>query len=276
MIEQVKINETGIDAIFCKPFESEGLFSNNKLAGIRIELEDISPDQQKIVTELLGHNEVNVIDPFSKREYSAKMTKPQEKFSSGNNLRSYTLEVIETDSIPYFEKIELNGKAYEILSYGEKLYKETISKQGVVKLAPEAFDEFKVMLLEPEVNVARLGLDDEPVKMRFGSSMFWSKHESEEGVYYKHIFRLFDYNLEPSKNNFACRVTQNNSVSLLIDYSLKLESVIELLSQEKCLSPETRDILRDLKPKEVLNDIVINNTLDCISEVIDAEDAFSL
>lgn len=276
MSEQVKINDTGIDTFFCEPFESESLLSNNKLAGIRIKLNDISPEQQKIVTKLLSQNEVSVVDPFSKREYSANMTKPQEKLSSNNNLRSYTLEVKEIESIPYFEKISLNGKTYDILGYGEKLYKGTISKQGVVRLTPETFDEFKELLLEREVSVARVGLDEEPVKMRFGSSMFWSKHECDDGIYYKHIFRLFDPNVAPSNINTACRVTQDNSVSLLIDYCLKLESVIELLSKEECLSQETRDILKELTPNEILDKRIINNKVDCITEVIDAENAFSL
>jgi hypothetical protein len=269
---KIKIGEVEILIRAGEEFSFEGLFSNKTLAGINLKLENVDRYYQKRIEDLLKEKEVDVYDPFAAREYSAEISQRSNSYTVGSEVKTYELTVKEIDKIPYFEEIEINGNIFNVLSYQESIISDTVSRQGVLKLTSEEFNKFRKLLSESSISVKRVGVDEEPFNMRFGSQMFWSKHKEDEGEYFKHIFRLFDKSVKPGKLDFASGIIQGNAANMLISLSSKFEELLEALKSDNSLADDTKDKLQTLSRDSIPSKELINNLYDNLVKVMDAEE----
>ena len=271
---QIQIDDIGINIQNGKEFSFEGLFSNKKLAGINLKLERVNQYNQQSIETLLKEKKVHVYDPFVEREYKAEITQRSNSFTVGSDVKSYDLVVKEIDEIPYFEKIEINGVCFSVLSYQESITSNTVSRQGVLMLTKDQFKQFRELLSEKSLEVRRVGIDEKPFEMRFGSSMFWSEHSESDTLYFKHIFRLFEKTLESSRLNLASGIVQNNAANMLVNLTANFESMVEILKLDDSLSDDTKNKLANISNNELSSKEILNNLYDKLEKVRDAEKHF--
>ena len=271
-IKYIKIGDIELYSQAGEPFSFDGLFSNQTLSGINLKLEKLNESAQTKIENLLKEKTIDVEDPFTQRKYQAEIVQRSSSFTVGIEGKSYQLEVKEIDKIPNFKQLEINGVAFDLLEYRERLTSDTITRQGVLKLSQEQYESFRNLLSEKTLKVRRLGVDDEAMELRFGSRMFWSKHKEDDKTYYKHIFRLFELTLKASNLDMASGVILDNAARLLIRLSSNTEELINILKNDTSLSEKTIENLDKIGARSFVSDEYIDNLLDSLEEVIDAEE----
>lgn len=271
---EIQIGEIEIHSRAGEGFTFEGVFSNKALSGINLKLENVDKYNQEKIENLLKEKEIDIYDPFSAREYKGTITQKSNSFTVGREVKSYEITVKEIDQIPYFEEIELNGVCFSVLSYEESITSNTVSRQGVVKLTKDQFEKFRELLSVKSLEVRRVGVDEKPFEMRFGSQMFWSVHDEDETTYFKHIFRLFDTTLDSNGMDLGSGVIQRNAANMLIDLTSKFESLVEVLKADSSLSDDTKNKLLDINSNELSSKELIGKLYDRLEKVIDVNKHF--
>lgn len=267
----LKINENEVNVQYATPSQLDCQFSKNKLDIIKLELQDLNIASQKIVEGWLSAGEVDVFNPFTEREYKAKARQISTSFQTGRTEKSYRIELIELEEPIQITEIELNGESFDVINYKESIVDGTVSKQGVIKASD--LDAFRQLFSEKSINVLRVGVDDEPVLMRFGSLMHWSKHTEGDDVYYKQIFRLFDVDLKSSNKLGVANAThQNNLINLTVHYALKFETLLHILKEDESLSEATKQKLKAFEIDEGIGNQMFNTMHDNFDLVKDAEE----
>ncbi|OBS96769.1 hypothetical protein A9257_10200 [Vibrio cyclitrophicus] len=267
----LKISEDEIHVKFATPSQLDCQFSKNKLDVITLDLQNLNIPSQELVEGWLAAGEVDVINPFTEREYKAKTYQRSTSFQAGRSEKSYKIELIELEEPIQITEIELNGESFDVINYKESIVDGTVSKQGVIKVSN--LDTFRQLFSEKSINVLRVGVDDEPVLMRFGSLMHWSKHTEGDEVYYKQIFRLFDIDLEsPKKLSVANAIHQNNLKSLTVHYALKFETLLHILKEDENLSEATKQKLKAFEIDEEIGNQMFHTMHENFDLVKDAQE----
>lgn len=267
----LKINESEVNIECATQLQLDCEFSENKLDVIKLELSDLDLSQQKIVESWVAAEDVNVLNPFTEREYKAKAHRRSESFQVGQDTKSYQIEIIELEEPTQISQIELNGQSFDVISYQESIVDGTLAKEGVIRV--NDLTKFRQLFSEESINVLRVGVDSEPVVMRFGSLMHWSEHSENDEVYYKQIFRLFDVDLEPSSNfAFADATHQHNLKKLAVNYALKFETLLHVLQEDENLSEVTKQKLKAFEIDEHIENTMFHTIHDNFDLVQEAED----
>ncbi|HHP0489448.1 hypothetical protein [Vibrio harveyi] len=267
----IKINENTVGIECATQSQLDCQFSKNKLDVITLDLQDLNVTEQKIVEGWLAAEEVEVFNPFTEREYKAKTHQRSTSFQTGRAVKSYKIELTELEEPIQISQIELNGQVFDVVKYQESIVRGTVSKEGVIKV--HDLNKFRELFFEKSINVLRVGVDEEPVTMRFGSLMHWSEHSEDDDVYYKQIFRLFDVDLESSsKFGFANGIHQNNLKKLAVQYALKFETLLQILKEDESLSEATKQKLKAFEIDESIENKMYHTIHDNFDLVQEAED----
>lgn len=187
----IKIDEHEIRDNLGEPTDSQGFFSNNSLAGIRLNLENMGEGDQQIIEDLTARGVVNVQDPFTGKAYRASIRQSFSRFTVGENTKSYVIEITELDMWPDIEELEIEGEKFKVIKYEEFKVDGEIGRKAILRLSLDEFQLFRSMLSNTELGVRRGGVDEHPLSLRFGARMFWSEHEEDGEKYWKHIVRLY-------------------------------------------------------------------------------------
>ena len=137
-------------------------------------------------------------------------------------------------------------------------------------------EQFRKLLGKSSVKFRRIGIDDDPLELRFGSAMYWSQHTDNDKEYFKQIVRLFPLDLEPSKLSMASAVAQDAMANMIVSLLGRFELLVKELATNKAISEEIKSALlgsswRDLLPKEKISELY-----DELDQVDDAEKSFKV
>lgn len=267
----IKINEVDVQQRLGDPFSFEGIFSNQLLSGINLNLPNIFSAEQRLIESIIDEGTVNVSDPFSGREYRATIRMVSSSFTVGQDTKSYTLELKEVDSWVHISEIEIEGEVFPVIKYDEFLTHDDIGRKAVLRLDKKQFISIRSMLLKHELSVRRVGVDNEPLKLRFGSKLFWSKHDEEGSEFWKHIIRLYPVGSEGSGIDVASAIIQQNLSAIVVELSSKLNVLINALAETKAISDELKAEILGNAWKEKVNESDFNAIWDSLEQVIDAE-----
>lgn len=257
------------------PFSFDGVFSKQKLSGIELSFTVYGAQDQEEIDGLLRKDKVTVEDPFTGQNYEATTFMRSNSFQVGKEEKSYVVELKQIDSIPPFDIVEIEGTTFQVLQYKESITSDKVGRHALLRLSKEEFERFRKLLEMPSVKFRRIGVDDVPLELRFGSSMYWSQHTEEDSKeYIKQIARLFPLDSEPSKLNLASGTTQAALARMVISLHARFELLVQQLATNNAISDETQSGLlgsgwKDLFPKEKINELC-----DGLEQVGDAEKEF--
>ena len=218
---KITIDEFNFFQHYGEPFSFSGVFTKKTLSGIKLSLDNLSKKDQEIIKEILQRDQISVYDPFSNKEYKASTKMISESYTAGTNIKSYIIEISETDLFPDVKEIEIDDEKFSVIKYEEFLTDGEIGRTAILRLNEEEFITLRNILTRKEVKFKRIGIDDKEFNLRFGSRMYWSKHK-EDQTYYKHIVRFYPINLQGSSLDFASNVEQSNLIGEFIILSSNL------------------------------------------------------
>ena len=265
----IKIDEHEIREEVGEPFSAQSVFSNEPLMGIKFNFTDARSRTQTVIEDLVSRGTVNISDPFSGKEYRAFIRQASNSFTVGKDTKSYVLEATEIDSWPNVEELEINGETFTAIQYEEFLTDGEIGRKAVLQLNHEKFQALRSMLSVPELNVRRIGVDDESLKLRFGGNMFWSVHEEDGVEYWKQIVRLYPFEMASSRMDIASGTIQQNLSSMVIHLSSKLNFLVSNLAESKAISEEAKDDLLGKNWRSKVDDAEWNLVWDKLEQVRD-------
>lgn len=98
---------------------------------------------------------------------------------------------------------------------------------------------FRQLLKPGLVSVRRVGVDAEPLSLRFGGMLCWSDDTTNDQKVIKQIVRFYPVDPEPPNTVFASAVIQDNTAVLAIEASHKLNALVDELKRSGVLSEET-------------------------------------
>lgn len=271
MSNVVYLNDFEVAIRNCSPLCFDGVLSNRELAGLEVNFSNLRNEDYENIKVKLFTNDLKVKDPFSNREYQATIIERQSSFTVGSDLKSVRYEIKEIDAGPDFEQIELDSLIFDLIVYSEYIFDSNkVGRECLLKIPYDKFDSFKELLVNDSLKVRRIGVDDEPLILRFGSQFFWSEHSENDEIFYKQIVRLFDCDLQPSKNTVSSTVIQGNAYRMIADLTSRLDSLIKVLACDHVgFSEDVKSDLTNLSLNKSRDDIFID-----LHKVKDAEDIF--
>lgn len=258
------------------PFSFDGVFSRQKLLGIELSFTVYGSHKQEQVENLLKKDKVIVEDPFGGQTYEASTWMKSSSFQVGKQEKSYVIELKQIETLPSFDMIEIEGITFRVLRYEESIAEtpDKIGRHSLLKLTKEEFEQFHKLLESSSVKFRRIGIDDVPLELRFGSRMYWSQHTDDGKEHFKQIVRLFPVDLEPSKLNLASGITQGIIARMLISVHARFELLVQELATNKVISAEIQTALLSSGWRDLLPNEKIDQLWDSLDQVEDAEQQF--
>ena len=107
----------------------------------------------------------------------------------------------------------------------------------------EDFIELQNLLNPGPVQIRRVGVDEAPITVRYGSAMYWSQHTIGQETYYKHIVRFYPIDLAPSPIHLASGVAQQALILMVRTLSARFEALVDELAQKDIISQGRREEL---------------------------------
>ena len=235
--ERIKIDDVELHISSGKQFSYKGTFSGKELAGIELRFGAKGQENIDLIEDLVRRDKVFVNDPFVEREYEANIKLKSSSCQAGVDERSYVCEVEEVDAIPDFDILEINGSEFQVINYRESIHKkDKIGRYALLRLNESEFTALTKMFDLKVADFRRIGIDDEPLKLRFGGGMYWSHHEEGDNIYYKQIVTFFPTDLEPTKINLASGNIQNALVRKVLALQVTVENL--RYCQELCMKDQ--------------------------------------
>jgi len=258
------------------PFSFDGVFSRQKLLGIELSFTVYGSHKQEQVENLLKKDKVIVEDPFGGQTYEASTWMKSSSLQVGKQEKSYVIELKQIETLPSFDMIEIEGITFRVLRYEESIAEtsDKIGRHSLLKLTKEEFEQFHKLLESSSVKFRRIGIDDVPLELRFGSRMYWSQHTDDGKEHFKQIVRLFPVDLEPSKLNLASGITQGVIARMLISVHARFELLVQELATNKVISAEIQTALLSSGWRDLLPNEKIDQLWDSLDQVEDAEQQF--
>jgi len=275
-MEQKRIGIDGITVpiVSGKPISFDGVFSGKKLSGIEVTLRTRDSTERKMMDDLLAKGKVTIDDPFVGRSYEASIRMCSNSFTVGQDDALYVLTAKELDQLPPFSSIELNGMEFPLLDYDEYITEDKVGRQALLWVSREQFPKLRDLLGRSPIAFRRVGVDETPLELRFGSGAYWSRHGAGAEEHYKQIVNLLPLDLEPSGLDWASGVTQKAMANILIPLVARFELLVKELAITNTISSQTRDALLSSLWRESFPSQKIDELYDSLDQVDDAAARF--
>ena len=271
--ERIKIDDVELHISSGKQFSYKGTFSGKELAGIELRFGAKGQENIDLIEDLVRRDKVFVNDPFVEKEYEANIKLKSSSYQEGVDERSYVCEVEEVDAIPDFDILEINGSEFQVINYRESIHeKDKIGRYALLRLNENEFTALTKMFDLKVVDFRRIGIDDEPLQLRFSGGMYWSHHEEGDNIYYKQIVTFFPTDLEPSKINLASGNIQNALVQKVLALQVTVENLVEELLKTKTLDEKKKEELLSKNWRENVFEERLLQLFNSVYQVADAED----
>lgn len=241
--QQIQVNNFPFHPSFGNPVSFQGNLSGKTIAGIDVEFHIEGSGHNSEVDELLNQEVVTVEDPFVNRTYKASIRLTSRSDFNGRSA-SYQFELKEIDVAPEFKILEIEGHQYPVTRHVESdLGEEGVVRFALLHLSIEQFEEVQSLFKPGPILVRRIGVDKEPLTVRYGGGMYWSQHGEGDNTYYRQIVNLVPINISPSRLNLASGVEQEALVDMVCSLTARFEALINELAHNNIISPERQSAL---------------------------------
>jgi hypothetical protein len=184
--DPLRLDDTAFDRRTVRWREYKGIHSGRMLTALDLTITAIGPDDIQKIESLLAKEAITVSDPVQQRTYSASISLQSTSYEDGRPERHYTIEVRESDQIPSFEIIEIDGEEFTVLEYREtEDQDETVGRHVLLKLTGDGLAHLRDRVKPGPVQVKRKGIDESPMLLRYGGAMYWSRHEEAGEEFYR-------------------------------------------------------------------------------------------
>ncbi|HYT36455.1 MAG TPA: hypothetical protein VEL49_04690 [Ktedonobacteraceae bacterium] len=242
--QQIQVNNFPFHPSFGSPVSFQGNLSGKTLAGIDVEFHIEGSGHSSEVDALLDQEVVTVEDPFVNRSYRASIR--QTSHSNFNDrAANYHFELREIDMTPEFKILEIEGHQYPVARFVERdLGEEGVDRDVLLHLSKEQFEEVQSLFKPGPILVRRIGVDEEPLTVRYGGGMYWSQHEEGDNTYYKQIVHLVPIDIPVSnKINLAIGTEQEALVRMVCSLTARFEALVNELAQNNVISLERKSAI---------------------------------
>lgn len=198
LVNNFTLNPSSVHAL---PFY--GKLSSKELPAMQISFHISGAKSVEAVENLLSQDTVQVNDPFTMQTYPASFQLLNSSYRNDPSERDYTCQITALDIAPKYDALEINGEVFPVLKSEESITtdqdQEGIYRVILLRLTYIQFATIEELLKRDEpLSIKRIGVDKQPLTVRSGSRMYWSKHTEDGEVFYKKIVRLVQPSNFPS------------------------------------------------------------------------------
>ena len=255
--------------------------SGKTLAGIDIDFRAEGSGSSEMLENLFSQETVSVDDPFVNRSYQGFIQNATHTYRNGNSARHYC-EIRELDVIPEFKTLEIEGHPFPVSKYTENdIREDRVTMYALLRLSEDQFTELNRLFKGEPVQVRRIGVDEEPIAINFGS-LYWSKHEEYGTTYYKQIVTLVPTDSPTSKADEAMnrliesiKASQTPIISMVLGLSARFEALVDELTRNNLINNEKRRELLGESWEELLDSMRIEEIKSQTRRIQDAEQLFN-
>jgi len=180
----IKVDDVTFDIAAGHPVSFQGKHSRKTLQGIDLDILVRSQDGIEQVEWLLDQETVQVNDPFAGRSYHASLRMISHSYQEGRPEHRYVCEVRERDIPSEFNILEIEGHQYPVARYIETdSLDDGIDGYALLLLSQEQFVEIQSLIKPGSVFMRRVGVDEEPLQVRYAGGMYWSQHGEGDSRY---------------------------------------------------------------------------------------------
>jgi hypothetical protein len=259
--DHIKLDDIALPPEAGAPVNVPAKHAPRTLAGIDLEFSARMPQDEERVENLFAKDKVVVEDPFTDRSYEAVVTRRSTSYTEGSGWRRYTAEVRELDLVPNFEMLEVDGERFTVADYFEDEPEEdAVGRHALLRLSDEEFESLRAIMRrarqegEGRARIRRVGVDEEPIEVRYGGAMYWSRHEEEGRRWYKQIVRFFPVDLPGPSYRIASGVEQDILADMVFKLSVRFRALADELVEKGVLEDDRRWELLDGDPASLLDD----------------------
>jgi hypothetical protein len=278
MPNAIKINDVTLDVRAGHPASFYGRLSDKTLPGIDMDFQVTGPQIVEAIEQLASQETVQVTDPFVGQTYPASFRLISHSYTSGQPPHYFTCEVRALDIAPEFNVLEIDGDEFPVLASRAQVVteqdQEGIYSVIVLRLTQAQFVAVQKLLRHDELSIRRKGVDEQPLIVRHGSRMYWSKHVEDGETFYKQMVRLVHPSNFPSGKapGIALVTEQDILFRMVMALSARFERLSDELVEAGVISDEKRTLLLSDNWKELLDQQRIDEIAQQTYRVADAED----
>lgn len=237
----IKIGDLSIDQISI--LEEREVFSkltNEKLKYYMVKVE-VSSDISECFESFYGilqNGEVVVIDPSGERVFRSMIK--FKSFAMIGEPKQYTLEMVECEHL-MISTVNIDGVIVEPYDVKHELSDDAVIINMKAEVSPDIFERINALNFregQDYFDVIRTGIDDEPLKMRFGHNV-WSRKNDVIKMGIVLVEDVYDEGTDMANSGFG-----EPELSMAIKYikSLKAmnERLLNILEQKEIISEAQR------------------------------------
>lgn len=255
-------------------FTFKGPFSGEEMHGLAVDVTVLEEEHEKL-EEILEEREVEVFDSHRDRLYRATPHTRSSSYTVGSGVRRYEFTVREIDRPPDVNSIEIQGRSFDVIRYRESLEdNELISRHAILRLTEDEFADLLQLFELDRVEIRRVGVDEQPLVVRFGGGSYWSSEEENDETIIKQIVRFYPPELPSSRNLLASGTGQSILRDMVADLSIRYTALIETLSDKNLLTEEEATRLKWHSVTELMPERRIRIAQSYLWFVADAEEHF--
>lgn len=216
-----------------------GIHSGRELSKFEVNVSTATPAQTASVEQLLEKKRVQCFDPEQQRAFDVELTLQSSSYQSGRPEKRFSISASEIDTWPAVETLEIEGVRFTVSQY-----RETdeggghVGRHAMLKLDEEQLRQVRLLVKPGRVSVRRVGIDVEPLSLRFGGMQCWSEDTTNDQKEIQQIIRLYSVDPDQKSPEFASAVIQHNTALLAIEAAHKLNGLVDELRRNGVLSEE--------------------------------------
>lgn len=283
MSNSIQINNLSLNIGAGRPLSFYGKLSQQTLPGIHLQFRVSMPEDIEAVENLLTLKVVQVNDPFAQQTYPASFVIHQWSTGNGHLGREYIGEVRALDKAPEYKAIAIESNEFQVLMAHEEVIdmkpdQESIFRSMLLQLTASQFatlqELFNSVAPQP-LSIKRIGIDEQPIIVRFGGRMYWSKHTNDGETLYKQIVRFVEpADLPNGKGGgLALELDQNILFRMVMALTARFQRLTDELVASNVLSREQQAALLNEDWKELLGSQQNGQIMQDAYRVEDAEKA---
>jgi hypothetical protein len=277
--ESIKVNGTPLHASLGRAVSFISKRSSRTLAGINIDIRANGLDSSEMLEGIFNQEIVSIYDPFVSCTYQATIQNVYHSYSNGNTAQHHC-EIRELDVIPEFNILEIEGDEFAVLNYTENdLREDDVVMFVLLRLSQDRFAQLQSLFKHEPAHIRRIGVDAKPITVTYGGSLYWSKHEEDGAIYYKHIVTLIPVGspVESMTNSLgaAIQTSQTPFINMVLALSARFEALLDELTSHDLISSEKRGELLGENWVELLDQVRIEEIKSLTRRIDDAEVIFA-
>lgn len=237
----IKIGDLSIDQITI--LEEREVFSkltNEKLKYymVKVEVDSDNSEYFESFYGILQNSDVVVVDPSGEREFRSMIE--SKSFAMIGEPKQYTLEMVECEHL-MISTVNIDGIVIKPYDVKHELSDDAVIINMKAEVSPDVFERVNTLNFregQDYFDVIRTGIDNEPIKMRFGHNV-WSRKDDVIKMGIVLVEDVYDKGEDTTNNGFG-----EPELSMAIKYIKYLkamnERLLNILEQKAIISEAQR------------------------------------